>query len=294
MRLSLILCLTVFVLPSSSLAQLKVKPGYDVVDEMYDLQLVSEATVESLPTSGKSVLVIAQLADGALYFKVFNSAGSLIESRRDTELPTFESAETQGYLSDLKLLLKDHWASGRVSEPDQRKVIINKVRRAMSLLTTRELRPHLEFLTGTLNNLSGLSGLLAGFMIAVVFGLVGQARRPVASWTVFISAVSAAGFSAAAFVSTFIIIVAESALNKDSQKISLIDYYASAIAGTLETWGSIVLLLVFFSSTAFTLAIALSGWLYSTSMGVLTTSLSFGAFLLMAGSVVHIVFVFAQ
>ncbi len=292
MRIILLL-LICFVLGTFRLeAQVAILPGLDEVDRIYELQLVSGVTETDLPTSGKGLLVVARMEDSTLHFRLFNTLGTLMVDQGEAEIPLVMQDVKQAELEQFRSLVEDYFAPGAIVEPEQSQHIIHQARLLLGLLTTRELRPQFEYQINTLEKLMGLSGLLAGFMMAVVFTLTHLKRRAIVAWTLFTSAVSAAGFSTAAFIATFVVIVGNNALNNATHKVSLVDYYAGAISETLQIWGGVVMLLIFLSSFAFTSAIGLCGWMYSNLMGILTSVVGVGALLLMAGSVASIVMVF--
>lgn len=266
-----------------------VKMGLDPIDQQYELRLIPNATEADLPQTGSSLLVIAQMEGGALYFRLFNSTGLMMADLRESQLIFNNSAVRPVLLSELKATLGNPLLDASTLSTDQRYWIIRNSRHILGLQTTPELRPTIESSLQTVDNLRGLSGLLAGFMIAVVFSLVQQPRRPIVAWTLFMTASSAAGFIVSAFICTFVMIIGNNVINNMVSGLSAPDYYASGIAWALQSWAGMTLIFTLLSSLPFAGAIGLSGWIYSRVMGLLTILIGLISLGFMAGSVAHVV-----
>lgn len=272
---------------------LSVKPGLDAVDSLYQLQVIPNAQIADLPSSGTNLVIIAKLESGELYFRIFNSVGVMMADIAESQIVFGMSTYRPAQLDMLKEFLT-YKEQGNAMNPEHEKWMIHYVRHTVGLMTTAELKPSLQGNLETVENLRGLSGLLAGFMIAVVFTLTHLPRRPVIAWTLVMTASSAAGFIVSAFICTFLVIICNNTLNNMMNEVQMVDYYVSLLASTLQTWAGGALILTLLSSLPFAGAISLSGWIYSKFIGLLTTLIGMVSLFLMAFSVGHVIWAMQQ
>jgi len=267
---------------------LALKSGLDRIDSLYQLVYLPNGPIDAIPQSGTSLMVIAQSESGELYFRMFNSSGMMMADIWESQIVFQMTTHRPQQLANLKDLLANLPADGAMTA-EQQQWAIHYARHALGMWTTAEVQPAIQGTLEAVENLRGLSGLLAGFMIAVVYTLVHQPRRPLVAWSLVMTASSAAGFIVSAFICTFVVIICNNTLNNMINEVSLVDYYAGMLASTLQTWGGAALILTLLSSLPFAGAISLSGWLYSTLVGLITTVIGLISLALMAGSVVHVV-----